>query len=148
MWARLEPWQMPQLQRLAKLAPQRVESLFNTLWIQYPGLYEALAIAAVDQEMLSVEACADLLQVPTWVVEEKLIQDRRSTVSIESAVVHDDSHKNVARLANGQVGVWEVVREYRTMGSVEQLRGLFAECAKLDDDPDRILNELNRLPAR
>ncbi len=125
MWARLEPWQVLQLQRLAKLDPERVESLLNTLWHQYPGLYEELSIAAVDQDMLSVDQCAELLNKPSWVVDEKLLQYRSSTVSVESAVVRDDSHRHVARLANGQITVWEVVREYRKMGSVESLRGSF-----------------------
>ena len=116
---------MPQLQRLAKLDPERVESLLNTLWIQYPGLFEELAIAAVDQEMLSVDECSGLLSIPAWGVDEKLIQYRRCMGPVESAVVHDDSHKHVARLANGQVAVWEVVREYRKMGSVERLRESF-----------------------
>ncbi len=52
MWARLEPWQLLQLQRIAKFDPERVESFLNTLWTQYPGLLHELAISAVDQEQL------------------------------------------------------------------------------------------------
>lgn len=125
MWARLESWQLPQLQRLSKLDAERVEALLNTLWHQYPGLYEELAIAAVDQEMLSVEDCAERLGKPIWVIEERLLQFRRAEVSVESAVVHDDTVKHIARLANGQVAVWEVVREYRKLGSLDALRSSF-----------------------
>jgi uncharacterized protein (DUF433 family) len=125
MWSRLEPWQLPQLSRLAKIDPERVESLLNTLWHQYPGLFDELAIAAVDQEMLSVDDCCSLLNLPAWAIEEKLSKFRRAAVSVECAVVRDASTKSVARLASGQIAVWEVVREYRKLGSLEGLRDSF-----------------------
>lgn len=124
MWTRYESWQLHQMQRLAKLDPERVESVLNALWLQYPKLYEELAISAVDQEQLSVDDCAERLGVSPTAIEERLISFRRSA-TFESAVVHDDTVKHVARLANGQVAVWEVVREYRKQGGLEALKQSF-----------------------
>ena len=76
MWARLEPWQLLQLQRLAKLDPQRVEMILNTLWNRYQGLYTELAVSAVDQEMLSVGDCAERLSVPAEQIEKDLVDFR------------------------------------------------------------------------
>lgn len=125
MWVRHESWQLPQLQRLGKLDPERLETVLNTLWRQYPDLFAELAIAAVDQEELSVIECCDRLHLSPEQVEERLIAYRRAVVPIDSAVVHDDTKKHVARLAKGQAAVWEVVREYRKLGSVERLRESF-----------------------
>lgn len=125
MWARLESWQLPQIQRLAKLDPERVETLLNTLWHQYPGLIDELAIAAVDSEDLTVDDCSELLGISPFEVEVRLLAFRRAAVPVNSAVVHDNSAKHIARLANGQVAVWEIVREYRKLGSVERLRDSF-----------------------
>ena len=124
-WATFESWQLPQLQRLSKLDPERVESFLNTLWRQYPGLYGELAISAVDQEQLSVDACAELLNIRSEEVEERLLAFRRSALPLDTAVVHDDSAKHVARLANGQIAVWEIVREFRKLGAAERLRDSF-----------------------
>lgn len=123
MWARLESWQLPQLQRLARLDPQRVEMMLNTLWNQYPGLYTELAISAVDQELLSVEDCATRLGVGEEQIEQDLLDFRLCAGSIESAVVQD--RRNIACLAQGGIAVWEVIREFRKFGSVESLRSAF-----------------------
>ncbi len=130
MWARLEPWQLLQLQRIAKFDPERVESFLNTLWTQYPGLLHELAISAVDQEQLSVDECADRLNVSAESVHEHLLQFRHCSRTIECAVVHDESSKAVARLAEGRVAVWELVREYRKLGSVEELQSAFPMLAQ------------------
>ena len=124
MWARLEQWQLPQLQRLAKLDPQRVEMLLNTLWDRYPGLYTELAISAVDQEMLSVDECADRLCLPPEQIERDLVDFRQCAGSVEAAVVPD--HRNVACLAQTGVPVWELVRQYRKVEcSLEKLSAAF-----------------------
>lgn len=121
---------MPQLQRLAKLDPERVETILNTLWRQYPSLFAEMAVSAVDQEQLSVDECAQLLDLDAGDVEERLIAYRRAVLPIDCAVVHDDSAKHIARLANGQIPVWEIVREYRKVGSVERLRESFPGVAE------------------
>ena len=124
MWARLESWQLQQLQRLAALDPERVELVLNTIWNQYPGLYTELAVSAVDQEMLSVQEGAERLDVDESQVEKDLLDYRMCARSIETAVVHDQLRK-VACLAQGGVPVWEVIREYRKLGSVQSLTASF-----------------------
>lgn len=125
MWANTEPWQLSQLNRLATLDPERVENILNTLWKSYPNLYSELAILAVDQEQLSVEECASRLEIDDECVIEKLIQFRRAA-PLDLAVVHDAcGAKSVARIADYGIAVWEVVREYRKLGSVERLKDSF-----------------------
>jgi uncharacterized protein (DUF433 family) len=124
MWARLETWQLLQLQRLATLDPDRVELMLNTLWNQFPGLYTEIAVSAVDQETLSISECAERLDIDEQQVEIDLVDFRRSGRSIEHAVVRDERRK-VACLAEGGLPVWEVIREYRKLGSVERLKASF-----------------------
>lgn len=124
MWAKHEAWQLGQLHRLAGLDPERVETVLNTLWIQYPALYAELAILAVDQEQLSISECAERLGITPDEVEEKLITFRRAA-PLEVALVEDRGGKNVARIADYGIAVWEVVREFRKLGSVERLKESF-----------------------
>lgn len=131
MWTKFESWQLAQFQRLGQLDPERVETILNTVWHSYPGLMRDLAIAAVDQEQLSVEACACLLDCSTEDVEARLIEFRQKSAKFDYdwAVVMDDS-THVARLAESQVAVWEIVREYRKLGSVERLTETFPSLPK------------------
>jgi uncharacterized protein (DUF433 family) len=124
MWTLLEPWQITQLQRLAAHDAERVETVLNTLWRQYPGLLEELAISAVDQEELGVEECASLLRMDIDAVNQRLAAFRKRAIDPETTIVLDDL-TSVARLSEGQVAVWEVVREYRKLGSVERLASAF-----------------------
>jgi uncharacterized protein (DUF433 family) len=124
MWARLETWQLLQLQRLAKLDPQRAEMILNSLWNNYQGLYTELAVSAVDQEMLSVEECSERLGVSAEQVEPDLVDFRRCAGSIETAVVQD--RRNVACVAQAGIPVWELVRQFRKHGcSIENLSADF-----------------------
>lgn len=133
MWAKLEPWQLLQLQRLAKLDPERVESLLNTLFHQYPSLFGELAIAAVDQEQLTIGECADRLGITEDLVEQRRAEWHRRLVSTtDTAVVVHEGTKPVARLAEGHLAVWEVVREYRKVGSVEALRNSFPGVSEVE----------------
>lgn len=129
MWARLESWQITQLQRLSNLDPERAELFLNTLWNSFPGLFEELAISAVDQEIISVEECSLKLDRSEYDVEQELLRFRKRSHQHDCAVIHDGD-KNVARLAEGRVPVWEVVREYRKLGSVERLRQSFPGIAE------------------
>jgi uncharacterized protein (DUF433 family) len=121
MWNLIQPWQIKQLQRLASMDPERVETMLNTLCRQYDGLFGELAILATDQEEISVERCAQILGLTQDEVESRL-HAFRMAIRTERAVVHDGT---VARLYEGRVPVWEVVREYRKLGSVERLSESF-----------------------
>lgn len=121
MWANIEEWQLCQLVRLAASDPERVEAMLNTLWRSYPGLLGDLAIMAVDKDQISAGDCAEMLGISPEMVEARIKKLRRQASPIAMAVVQDDSHNHVARLADYGIAVWEVVREYRKLGSVERL---------------------------
>jgi uncharacterized protein (DUF433 family) len=118
----MEHWQLAQLERLAQLDPERVETMLNTLWRSYPGLLEELATQALDREEITLERYASTLGLSAEEAEAKLHAYRNAGFRLETAVVHS---QNIARLAKGQVAVWEVVREYRKLGSVEMLKQAF-----------------------
>lgn len=115
---------MAQLQRLASSEPERAEQALNCLWGNIPGLYDELALAAVDQEMLSVEEGATLLAVDVAEVEGRLVEYRTREKSFESVVIHDEMRK-AACLAEGRILVWEIVLEHRKLGSLEELKAAF-----------------------
>ncbi len=122
MWRVIEPWQLQQLQRMASLDPERVETVLNTLWNSYPGLFEELAVSAVDHEALTLDECAERIGTDSAEVGRQLFAFRTTCVREDRLVVLDGT---VARLSEGQVAVWEVVREYRKLGSVERLAAAF-----------------------
>jgi len=131
MWARLEPWQLQQLQRLANADPERAEAMLNTLWNNFPGLLPELAISAVDQEVLSVPECAERLDLTEHQVETSLTDFRHNGKGTHSIVLREDRHKT-ACLAEGGIAVWEVVREYRKLGSVERLKESFPSLTEME----------------
>lgn len=130
MWTTYEHWQLIQLRRLSNVDPERVETMLNTLWNSYPGLLADLAISAVDQEQLSVDACAKLLNIPTTEVDQRLLEFRTRSVQKDCdwAVVVDEG--SCAKLADSRIAVWEIVREYRKLGSVERLTEAFPSLPK------------------
>jgi uncharacterized protein (DUF433 family) len=152
MWTTYEHWQLIQLRRLSKIDPERVETMLNTLWNSYPGLLTDLSIAAVDQEQLSVDACAKLLNIPTSEVDQRLLEFRNRSVQKDCdwAVVVDEGscakladsriedcdwavvvdEGSCAKLADSRIAVWEIVREYRKLGSVERLTEAFPSLPK------------------
>lgn len=120
MWHTLEDWQLTQLRKLASLDQERAETVLNTVWSSYPGLFEQVALSAVDQNELSIERCAELLDMDKDEIVYRLAQFRRAAVHLSSvAIVHEDGKD--AKIASGNVSVWEVVREYRKIGSVDRL---------------------------
>lgn len=124
MWTQFESWQCRQLERLAQQDPDRAESALNTLWAMCPGLLEELAVSAVDQEELSIADCAGLLGIAREDVERRLAGFRSRMADPELAVASIGS-SNGAKTTGGQVAVWEIIREYRKLGSVERLRESF-----------------------
>lgn len=151
MWRLMEKWQLPQLQRLAAQDPERVESMLNALWQSYPGLYQEMAIAAVDQGALSAEACAERLGTDEREVQRQVRAYRESMrLAADRYLVRDGA---VARLSEGGVAVWEVVREYRKLGSVQRLaesfpsltqRELAAALKYAEANPEEIESQISR----
>lgn len=128
MWKLYEPWQVAMLSRLGTVDSERLESYLNTLWEQFPNLYESIAIGAVDQEELTLTHCAECLGITAEEVEGKLRDFRQSDrfrqqpIARAVVAVQQDSP---AKLVHGQIAVWEVVREYRKLGSLERLTEAF-----------------------
>lgn len=118
MWAILDHWQLNQLQRLAKQDPERIERILNQVWAEHPGLFEELAIAAVDQEMLPVEQCADLLKTTPEAILERRASMRRAALRVDCAIEFDEATK-MARITDSKIAVWEVVRQFRITNSIE-----------------------------
>lgn len=129
MWRLLEPWQLQQLQRLSTLDPERVETMLNTLWASYPGLFEELAISAVDAEELGVDACSERIRIAPDLVESEVVAFRNRPERMQMMVEHE---AGVARLAGSRIPVWEVVREFRKLGSVERLTEAFRSLSRLE----------------
>jgi uncharacterized protein (DUF433 family) len=127
MWRILESWQIEQLKRLSTLEPERVETMLNTLWASYPGLYEELAISAVDTDSLGVGACSDRLGRTPEEVEQEVVAFRNRPERMQLMVENDGG---VARLSSSRIPVWEVVREYRKLGSVERLTSAFPNLSR------------------
>lgn len=151
MWHVLEPWQFSQLKRLASFDREHIETILNTAWTAYPGLFEEVCISAVDQEQLTIARCAEVLGEPESRVEELLRAFRSRPSQSMASVVRDE--RAVARLAEGHVAVWEIVREYRKLGSVERLvdsftslsRGELAAALKYaEQNPAEIENQISR----
>lgn len=123
VWARLEPWQLTQLARLAKRDPERLEGILNTLWGLFPNLRAELAISAVDQGEATVSEAAEALAISEEEVRSLLAAFRREPEqSGEAEVV---ASQRGAMVEDSQMFVWEIVREYRKIGSIEALTQSF-----------------------
>jgi len=135
MWKVFEPWQLSGISRLSKIDQERVETILNTIWNSYPGLFESLAIAAVDKEELTIDAFSKLLSVSHEEVEAKLVEFRTAhgfrQESTSRAVV-DVEVNAVAKLDSSAIAVWEVVREFRKLGSLERLCDAFPGIPNFD----------------
>lgn len=123
MWTTYEHWQSSQLQRLANLDRNRVEELFNHLFYLQPTLLLDLAISAVDQEELSIPQCSALTGLSEEQVEQQLGAWRGRSHANDVEIQLDN--RGVARVADGQVCVWEVVHSFRRLGSIGALSDAF-----------------------
>lgn len=124
MWVKLDDWQLRQIERLAKLDPARAESLLNTLWRLYPGLFEEIAIGAVEQGSLSAQDAAELLACDVISVNAKVIGFRHFTQVQGESIVFDEQYR-CAKLRDSGIAVWEIVREMRKHDSLETLRSAY-----------------------
>jgi uncharacterized protein (DUF433 family) len=96
-------WQLAELLKLGGRDRDRAERALNAVWSAMPGLYEELAASAglsFDFED-SPKAC------PTYALVE----------TVESSV---------ARLTESRIAVWEIVREHRRSGSMDELTVAFS----------------------
>lgn len=125
MTTTLGHWIIPQLERLAKSHPERIDDLIESLRHLRPDIFDELHLMAVEHGQLSHEDAAARLHADIAVVETRLETYRRAmTFATESQVIEKDRH-DVAKIVNKHVTVWEIVREYRRTDSVEAMRGAF-----------------------
>lgn len=115
-----EPWQLQQLQKLSVTEPERLQPIFEAIWAAFPDLYEELLISAVDQEVLASVDAADRLGISPTSIDLMVIDARHKRLALGHSIVQ--SGNQPAKLAESQVAVWEVVREYRKHRSVEKLK--------------------------
>ena len=117
----LSQWTLCELCRIAERDPQRVDRLAEALWTSHPRLLGELAISAVDHNELTLEEAAEVLNVSVEEVRSRVETFRRA----ERPTIPIIDEQGIARLAEGQVPVWEVVREHRKCGSMEELAKAF-----------------------
>jgi uncharacterized protein (DUF433 family)/predicted HTH domain antitoxin len=127
MWTPLEHWQVVQLERLSSVEHDRVESALNTLWDAHPDLLRDVTVAAIEEGQVTLERGAQLLKVDLAEAERLVADYRRRALRRCCVVVCDGS---VAKLADGGLPVWEVIRVYRRLGSFEKLQDAFGNLSR------------------
>jgi hypothetical protein len=123
MWIPLEPWQIAQLGRLSTIDPDRIESALNALWKDRPELLEQVVIAGVANGDVSSLCAARQLDLDESEVEKKAAEFNRRSLKRCCLVICESG---VAKLADGGIPVWEVVRVYRKLCSMERLQQAFS----------------------
>lgn len=118
-------WLIPQLERLAKSDPGRIEDLLEALRLSRRDLFDELHLMAVEHADLSQADAANRLESTLLDVQTRLEAFREASAdAAETQIIEHDRH-GVAKIANKHVTVWEIVREYRRVDSVEAMRGAF-----------------------
>lgn len=128
----LEPWVFPQLERLAMLRPARVEQLILKLLEAEPTLKRELTIMAVEEGLLASGDAAAILHETEEAVKADAAKMRETLERESSHSLIAKDKKGVAKLTGKHVAVWEIVREYRIAGSVEQVCQMFQTLSEWD----------------
>src|ERR1044072_5560616 len=110
MWIPLEPWQLAQLARLSTIEPGRVETALNALWSDRPELLEQVVIAGAAAGDTTIGAAAAMLGTNEAEIEIRVSEFNRRSLKRCCLVVCESG---VAKLADGGIPVWGVVRVYR-----------------------------------
>jgi uncharacterized protein (DUF433 family) len=120
----LPDWIFPQLERLATERPERLAQVLEVLLREIPELSGELAAMAVEEKMITPEAAAEFLGVSAKEMANRVkeIQQVLEAETGHARIARDAT--GVARLVGHPVAVWEVVREYRRLGSVEAVKAV------------------------
>ena len=125
MTTTLGHWILPQLERLARSHPEKLDDLLESIRDSRPDLFDELHLMAIEHGQLSRAEVAEMLGADSSVVETRLKVYREAmTFATESQVIQKDRH-GVARIADKHITVWEVVREYRRTDEVEAMGATF-----------------------
>jgi uncharacterized protein (DUF433 family) len=153
MQSTLKSWQLDQLTELAQARPDQIDLALKALWEASPDLHEEVVLRATAYEQISLEEGAEELRISPENMTERLLMFRSTLKHVVKAIVVDAEFKNVARLAESGIAVWEVVREFRRLGSVDPLAEAYPRLSRLDllaalqyaeqnpDDVERQINE-------
>lgn len=123
MWTAYESWQVAELERLADQDLDGLEIALNEMWRRRPQLLEQVALSALDRDRITPEHAAQVLKIEREELDAKLAQFRKRALKRRCVVVGDGA---IARLAEGGLPVWEIVRAYRALGSLEALHEAFS----------------------
>jgi uncharacterized protein (DUF433 family) len=127
MWTPLEPWQVVQLERLSAVDHDRIESALNSVWEAHPDLLREVTLGAVDEGQISSERGQQLLNINEDELTSRVADYRRRALKRCCVVVCDGA---VAKLADGGLPVWEVVRVYRRLETFEKLQEAFGNLSR------------------
>jgi uncharacterized protein (DUF433 family) len=119
----LSSWTLCELCRIAERDPQRGDRIMEALWTTHPRLLTELAISAVGHNEISAKDAADVLGLTTEEIQSR-VEAFRKTERPSAPIVEDDG-MGIARLAEGHVPVWEVVREHKRSNSLADLAKAF-----------------------
>lgn len=118
-------WHLAQLLRMTRFFPERVEDAVGRLFENDPELRNDLVIGAVDQEMLSVEQAAEFTGMTPSEIEDRLLDFRNQMAFREVKIEADEDRPGSAKIAGAGIFVWEVIRVFKTGGSVEAVSMAF-----------------------
>ncbi len=109
---------------MTRFFPERVDEAMLRLFDLDPKLRNDLVIGAVDQEMLTVSQAAEFTGMTNEEIDVRLMEFR-SLMAQRDVRIEKLSDRAVARIVGAGISVWEVVREFRRVGSFEGLRESF-----------------------
>lgn len=127
MQTTLERWPFRQLEALAERDAELAEKVLDSLWEAHPGLLDRLVVGAVRSGELSLQRASERLSIEPDVLARRLadISGAASSCDDDAIVFRQTPKGPEARLAESNLCVWEVVREYRKLGSIEAVKELF-----------------------
>lgn len=151
----VDMWLVDQLRRMAKSQPERFEGFVRSVKTALPAEFEGLALMAVDEGSLTTCDCAAVLMLGEAEVDVRLEGYRNNSDDLLEGVIEVDL-QGTARIADTQVAVWEVVRVFRRVASVAELklaynslseRELRAALAYAGNNPDEIALSIEQYEA-
>lgn len=122
-------WALCQMERMSRYDSERIHAILSSLFERDNDLLIDLVIGAVDQEMLSIHEASRITELEHYEIERRLFEFRNAVAFGEVNIVRE-SKAGIAKIAERNIAVWEIVREFRKVGSVDRLRGSFPDLTK------------------
>lgn len=149
----VKPWILPQVERMALERPGRIASALASIFTHDPDLEIELTAMAVQEDMVELNEAAVYLNLsPEALAKRVTALSEQEELSDDMARVKKDVG-GVARLVSSPVAIWEVVREYRRLGAVDQVLECMPMLSELDvraalsyagRNPDEIGRDIKR----